>query len=196
MRRALISLVAVGVFGCGLAFLSGRAGAAERDVTALNSSHTCSNCHVSHNGDGPNLLIATDVEVLCLSCHGPGGTSILKARNHKGQTCLVCHNPHDGEFNRYGNRNLKMMRAQVVPKGSGMARPLVFESRGTDLGQPVLRSFCDDDLDNDGAWDNACDTCHSSSPDFHRYTAPSSHGHRTGRTCTVCHDHYDGFQDP
>lgn len=158
----------------------------------LNPYHQCSYCHATHDGQGGDLLIDTDVEVLCLTCHGPGGTSMFKAKNHKGQTCTLCHEPHDGEFNRFGSRNLKMMRSEVVPRDSNTARPLTFESRGTDVGEPTLHSFCDDDEDNDQIWDNTCDTCHDDGD--HSYNDPNSHGHNTGRTCTVCHLHSQGFE--
>lgn len=173
--------------------LSGRSTAAKPAMMLLNANHQCSYCHTTHNAPAPSLLNDDNVEDLCMSCHGPGGPSILKADRHKGQTCMVCHNPHDGEFNRFGNRNLKMMRAAVLPREYPSLRPLTFESRGTDVGQPVLRSFCDDDLDGDSIWDNACDTCHAGSPDDHSFQDPGSHDHNVGRTCTVCHFHDDGF---
>lgn len=193
MRRTMLILCGlVSAAGVG-ALLSGVGAAPAQGVLALNPSHECSYCHATHDAQGGDLLIDTDVEVLCLTCHGPGGSSVLKARDHEDQTCTVCHDPHDGEFNRFGVRNIKMMRAEVYPRGSSDPRPVTFESRGSDLGQPTLHSFCDQDEDNDQIWDNVCDTCHRSEPDRHRYTAPTSHGHAHGRTCTVCHSHDDGF---
>lgn len=195
MKRSLIYVVPTGalVVLVSSVALSGRSTAAKPAMMLLNSSHQCSFCHTTHSAPAPNLLNDTNVEDLCLSCHGPGGPSIFKADTHKGQTCMVCHNPHDGEFNRFGNRNIKMVRAEVLPRESSTTRPMTFESRGTDAGEPVLHSFCDDDLDGDAIYDNACDTCHRDSPDIHRYTRPNSHGHNTGRTCTVCHFHDNGF---
>lgn len=189
---AAVSAVAAAVFSMG--------GPARPAVAAadprLSPAHNCSDCHLTHEGRGPSLLVQTDVQVLCLTCHGPGGPSAVKAANHEGHTCTVCHNPHDGEFNRFGRRNLKLMRAVVVPRGTTTQRPLTFESRGTDAGQPVLHSFCDQDGDADGIYDNVCDTCHRGDPDWHRYTSASSHSHRSGRTCTVCHTHARGFDEP
>lgn len=195
LRKTLILTGAAAAIG-GWAVLSGTASVPDQGIMLLNPSHECSYCHSTHDGQGGDLLIDADVEVLCLTCHGPGGGSMLKARNHESQTCMVCHDPHDGQFNRYGNRNIKMMRAVVDPRGPDSDRPVVFESRGTDVGQPSLRSFCDADEDNDQIWDNVCDTCHRTEPDRHRYTSPNSHGHAHGRTCTVCHLHNDGFDEP
>lgn len=195
MNRTLLSGGLAAVAVAGVAILAGLARPANLPVSMLNAKHNCSDCHLTHSGSSPNLLIGTNVEVLCLSCHGPAGSSPVKAKNHKGHTCVVCHNPHDGEFNRFGNRNLKMMRAIVTPKNTTLQRPVTFESRGTDVGEPALHSFCDKDGDLDGIYDNVCDTCHRSSPDWHRYTQASSHNHNSGRTCTNCHAHSDGFQE-
>ena len=194
LRKTIFIGAGLGLVSAG-ALLSGSAEAESQPVIALNPFHQCSYCHATHDAQGGDLLIETDVEVLCLTCHGPGGNSVLKAQNHEGQTCTLCHDPHDGEFNRFGTRNIKMMRAEVLPGGSGDPRPVTFESRGTDAGEPSLHSFCDQDEDNDQIWDNVCDTCHRNEPDRHRYTSSNSHGHAHGRTCTRCHSHSDGFHE-
>lgn len=196
MKRPILALFVGLAAAVGLSALPGLTVPAKVAQPRLSASHNCSFCHLTHDANAPSLLISTNVEVLCLTCHGPGGVSVLKAANHEGQTCTVCHDPHDGEFNRFGTRNLKLMRASVRPKGSSTNRPLTFESRGTDVGQPVLHSFCDDDLDGDHIYDNTCDTCHRNDPGEHRYTDPNSHDHNPGRTCTVCHTHRRGFQEP
>lgn len=194
MNRTITTLAVAVVSLAGLGAVLGLAMPAKLAQPRLSPSHECSFCHLSHTGKTPSLLIAEDVEVLCLTCHGPGGASAVKARNHEGQTCTVCHDPHDGEFNRFGRRNIKLLKADVVPKGTTTHRPVTFESRGSDAGQPVLHSFCDRDLDGDGIYDNVCDTCHSSyGPELHLYTDPMSHDHNPGRTCTECHMHKNGF---
>ncbi len=194
MNRSTLSLVVAVTTITGLFSLLGLSAPARIEKSMLATGHDCSSCHLTHNGKQPSLLIATNVEVMCLTCHGPGGVSTFKARNHVGQTCTVCHDPHDGQINRFGRKNLKMLRADVVAKDSTTHRPLTFESRGTDVGQPVLHSFCDNDLDGDKVFDNVCDTCHRSSPDLHKYTSATSHRHNPGRTCTVCHTHQNQFK--
>lgn len=194
--RIVLSAGVPAVAAATLALLSGLVKPARVPESLLNSAHQCSFCHLSHAGAQPSLLVSSNVEVLCLSCHGAAGVSTLKAANHVSQTCTVCHNVHDGEINRFGNRNIKMMKSTVVARGTTTSRPLTFESRGTDAGQPALHSFCDSDADHDAVYDNACDTCHRSSPDFHRYPSTSSHSHQSGRTCTVCHTHRRGFNPP
>lgn len=200
MKKSTLFVILVSIFTTtGFGALYGRANrvsASTTTMTLINPNHQCSFCHLTHNGGQPSLLSNSNVEVLCLSCHGPAGVSTLKAANHKEQTCLVCHNPHDGEFNRFGRRNLMSLKAQVVARGSTTVRPLTFESRGTDAGQPALHSFCDNDQDLDHIYDNVCDTCHRNSPDEHRYTSATSHRHNPGRTCTTCHIHRRGFDAP
>jgi predicted CXXCH cytochrome family protein len=192
--------LAIRFLAVGVASLGGLGAMASLNAPAsiprmrLDANHQCSFCHNTHHGVQPSLLVASNVEVLCLTCHGPAGASTLKAANHVGQTCTVCHNPHDGETNRFGRRNLMMLKSDVVARDSTTHRPLTFESRGTDVGQPALHSFCDNDLDGDHVYDNVCDTCHRNSPDRHKYPSTGSHGHETGRTCTNCHQHRREFR--
>jgi predicted CXXCH cytochrome family protein len=177
---------------------------------ALNPGHgTCSICHSIHGAPGQSLTNEAVVEVLCLSCHGPAGISSLKADVHQNSsaspypsfrmTCMVCHNPHDNMQNWLVGINLKSvgrkisgsLNARISTPNSGI-RDVVFESRGTNVGDPSLHSFADDDEDGNGIYDGACEVCHTLTR-FHHNDSSGNHKHQTGRTCTSCHAHDNYF---
>ncbi len=163
-------------------------------VSALNQVHECDNCHQMHDATGGTpLLPEIDAENTCMTCHSPGGPATVKVSNHMGYTCMDCHDPHDNVQNWLGGENLKMVLADV--EGSdGTVRPVVFESRGTGVGDPTLHSFCDRDQDGNGIYDNVCDTCHTSTKQHIGYPVPTRHNHKPGVTCTLsCHTHLKGF---
>jgi len=168
----------------------------EEDVSALSPVHECANCHQMHGAAGGPLLPEIDAENTCLTCHGPGGASSVVASNHMSYTCINCHDPHDNVQNWLGGTNLKLVLAEV--SGSdGTLRPVVFESRGTSVGQPTLHSFCDNDEDGNGIYDNVCDTCHMNTNQHIGYPTPVKHRHKTGTTCTNstgCHPHSNNFE--
>ncbi len=179
------------------------------EVRALISSHQCSFCHDVHLAPGASLLRDTVVEALCLTCHGPAGTSVLKAEVHTNASksayplfrisCRGCHDPHDNRANWLGGTNLKLVgtrqdstgRAEILTPNSGI-RDVVFESRGTGAGQPALHSFADADQDLNGYYDGVCETCHTLTK-YHRNNASDGHRHHTGETCTRCHEHVTDF---
>ncbi|MCP2520123.1 hypothetical protein NLC26_02520 [Candidatus Aminicenantes bacterium AC-708-M15] len=161
---------------------------------ALIPVHECNFCHGMHSTKGPKLLKEIDAENTCLTCHAPGGASSLKAANHipGTYTCLDCHDPHDNVTNWLGGTNIKLVLDYVTGQ-DGATRPVVFESRGIDVGDPKLHSFCDGDMDGNGVWDGVCDTCHTNTGKHVGYPVPKKHKHQQGRTCTRCHEHINGF---
>jgi len=179
------------------------------NAQSLLPSHQCSYCHNMHGAPGFSLLNNAQVEALCLTCHGPGGISTLKAEVHKNKTrssypafritCRGCHNPHDNLPNWTGGTNIKLVgavtsslgKAQIVTVNSG-TRFVTFESRGTDAGEPSLHSFADADEDGNGYYDGVCETCHTLAK-FHRNNSSGGHSHNTGKTCTDCHPHSNYF---
>ncbi len=184
---------------------------------SLNPNHECAFCHDLHGATDLQLLQYTTVEALCLSCHGPGGISTLKAEVHTSGsdwriTCRECHDPHSSldnwcpdNCNGLGTGiNIKLVGsdqdgtglAKIDTPNSGI-RHVVFESRGTDVGNPTLHSFCDNDEDGNGYYDGVCDTCHTETR-WHRHTSSMGnvHRHQRGRTCTNCHLHTDYFMGP
>jgi len=77
------------------------------------------------------------------------------------------------------------------------ARDVVFEQRGKDrrsdpdeLGR---HSFADEDLDANGVFDGPCEVCHTRAAHHRNDGSEPSPGHNTGRACTDCHRHVDGF---
>ncbi len=177
-------------------------------AVAQTNPHDCNYCHVMHSGPGPSLTLAADVEVLCLTCHGPAGTSVYKADVHANKvgssydpfrmTCTDCHTPHSGMSNWLGGTNIKQVGTNA--DGSGIARiatpysgirEVVFESRGSDVAEPTLASFADNDENGDSYYDGVCETCHTQ-VSHHRNNAADP-DHYTGTTCTTCHPHDDGF---
>jgi hypothetical protein len=168
----------------------------DSQISALNQVHKCDNCHQMHGvSGGQPLLPEIDAENTCLTCHSPGGASSVVATNHVSYTCLDCHDPHDNMENWLGGTNIKLVLPQVGGS-DGTLRPVVFESRGTSVGDPVLHSFCDNDADKNGVYDAVCDTCHMGTNQHVGYPVPVKHKHQTGVTCTnnsACHPHMTGF---
>jgi predicted CXXCH cytochrome family protein len=178
-------------------------------VNALNPNHSCDICHTLHNAPGQKLNSFAVVEDLCLSCHGPAGTSVLKAEIHTNKqnsshaafsmTCMDCHNPHDDRKNVTGGTNIKMVGSRLDGTGNAMVstpnsgiRDVVFQSRGTDAGGPSLHSFADNDEDGNGTYDGSCEVCHTAASN-HRNNSSGNHDHYTGQDCTSCHGHNGGF---
>lgn len=184
--------------------------AGPREAASLATVHECNYCHNIHGAPGFSLLSTAQVEVLCLTCHGPTGISTLKADVHSNKTprssypdfrisCRGCHDPHDNVASWTGGLNIKLIGprkealtsyATVSTPNSGV-RYVVFQSRGTDEGQPSLHSFADSDQDGNSYYDGICETCHTLTG-HHTNDAPDLL-HHTGETCTRCHLHTKRF---
>lgn len=148
---------------------------------------------------------------VCLSCHGPGGTSSLRAAAHLQMDCRDCHDNHGRPTNWLGVQNNKMLRHDVDKTGQHsdpqdysslynlphIKAPdenyaqVVFTSRGTGVGEPALHSFADGDQDRNGVYDGICEVCHL---DFLYQNGEGSGTHHLGETCTACHPHSNGFR--
>jgi len=204
MKRALLPAMTLVVIS-GLALVLLRPSAA----WPLIASHQCSYCHNLHGAAGAALTNNPQAESLCLTCHGPGGISVMKANVHSNKTpktsfpafrvtCRQCHDPHDNVASWTTGTNIKLVGAvtssrgyaQIVTTNSG-TRYVVFQSRGTGTGQPSLHSFADSDQDGNGYYDGVCETCHTQTK-YHLNNAPDTK-HHTGDTCTSCHAHVDRF---
>jgi len=158
----------------------------------------CNTCHNLHGASGDGLLSAVTQEALCLSCHGPGGISSLRAAVHNPLglassqagyiTCLECHNPHSNRSNALGGTNIRLVgieydyntdpptryagaviRAENSSGGLGAVRDVVFES-DTQGSADFNRG--------DGL--GVCEICHDPN-------------HHVGWDCTACHQHLNGF---
>lgn len=186
--------------------------AASSNVLSLET-HQCSYCHTIHGGSGgPRLINAADSEILCLTCHGAGGTaSLVEVHREKLRrsdfdpfwvTCVGCHNPHSSMINWLGGQNIGLIGADaegtgiasvISPTGQGV-RYVVVESRGTSQGQPSLHSFADGDEDGNGVYDGICETCHTLTGHHRNDDSPGGdHTHNVGKTCTQCHNHDNYF---
>jgi predicted CXXCH cytochrome family protein len=181
------------------------------DARSLIASHpNCNFCHSMHGAPGFALLNNAQVEVLCLTCHGPGGISVKKADVHSNRTprssypafrftCRQCHDAHDNVASWTSGTNIRLIGplreavtgyATITTPNSGV-RYVVFQSLGTGTGQPSLHSYADSDEDGNGYYDGVCETCHLLTR-HHRNNAPDTR-HHTGDTCTRCHAHVDRF---
>jgi len=209
MKRLLLALgLLVASLGA-VGLLADPSAAVEPTMTSQwNLDHTCTFCHDPHGGPLSHNLWDEDIEVQCLTCHGPGGVSSLKAAIHDegdGFTCVDCHDQHKHLNNWLGGENRKMVGFDdpitglaVINTEDGL-RNVVFESRGLQAGEPTLHSFADDDEDGNGVFDGVCEVCHienggGSLPPPGSYL--SEDNHNQGQTCTVCHSHVDGFEEP
>lgn len=146
---------------------------------------------------------------VCLSCHGPGGSSTLRAAAHIQMDCRDCHTSMGGSINWLGSENSKFLRHDVDKTGQHSNEqdyssnynlphitapaenyaPVVFTSRGSGAGEPTLHSFADGDEDGNGVYDGICEVCHL---DFLYKNGPGTH--HLGETCTECHLHSNGFR--
>ena len=76
-------------------------------MLAGHSTLACSTCHSVHGGHETELLAEPIADVLCNSCHGPGGTLIGSEMNAiavaaapeghlepQSERCTVCHTLH------------------------------------------------------------------------------------------------------
>ncbi len=203
MRRLAIML--------SLALLGMAAMFAPHQAESLTADHTeCNFCHNLHGAAGyDSLLVETTAEATCLSCHGPGGSSSLKADVHRDDdlnfrfTCTVCHDSHSYRDNWLGGTNIKLVGrilinavyydyAALKTPNNGIQN-VVMESRGdNDAGEPTLHSFADGDEDGNGIYDGICEVCHTTTM-FHRNNSSGNHSHYVGETCTRCHAHVDWF---
>ncbi len=177
-------------------------------IREWNPAHQhCDWCHGTEGPSGdPTKGTSEEKELLCLSCHGPGGVSVLKAEVHGGDgaafrhTCLDCHNPHIEPDNWLEGENLKNVGtidydvwpwiAKIDTPNSGL-RDVVFESYGSGDSEATLHSFADSDEDGNGVYDGICEVCHTQTA-HHTNSAPDL-DHYTGGTCIDCHTHDAGF---
>lgn len=173
------------------------------------SSHSgvvdCNYCHKTY-GNSLGALRAA----ICLSCHGPGGASTLRAAAHANLDCKDCHASHGGRENWLGSVNIKSLRGHIDKTGQHSDENLeygyvtfmikapaenyaqvVFTSRGTGVGEPSLHSFADGDQDRNGIYDGICEVCHL---EFLYQNEQASGPHHIGETCTACHLHSNGFR--
>lgn len=193
--------------------------ALQTDAVAL--VHDCSSCHALH---GTDLIPAeSQIETICLNCHGAGGTSALKADVHKNKpgkgqsdprfnftfSCVDCHNPHEGETGGFtnwsGDTNIKLVGRADLAGGSGVTevnepglgvRNIVF----SELIGPGGGAY--DIADLNGEYDRACETCHSN-PQLGHHTnelcVPDAtgdcgdHSHNITKRCSTCHNHDNFF---
>lgn len=184
---------------------------------ALNANHQCTFCHNLHGG--AVITPPAQQQTMCLTCHGPAGISIKKAAEHRNArgsnypvfnfSCRNCHDPHSSRQNWQGKTNIKMVgvkvdatrRAKIATPKSGNLE-VVFESRGSSVGQPTLHSFADSDQDRlsttpgpvNGTQplDGICEVCHTVAGNHTNTNVNDTHN--TGETCSAsCHLHSNGF---
>ena len=196
-------------------FLSTENGYSTTVVSVIDGHDTCAQCHGRFPGDRgagksgkaapPAKIPADKIDLLCMGCHGPAGIARTKANIHGRQTyvekpvgCVGCHDPHNNPPNYVNGRNIKLIgsnrssvHATINTPNSG-ERLVVFESRGTDVGEPSIYSFADGNEDRDSYYSGICEVCHTQTR-FHRNNPKGDHRHYTGQTCTNCHTHINQF---
>ena len=72
-----------------------------RSETFRASSHplrfglmTCSDCHNPHNGDNDSLLVRSNLNDTCYTCHAEKRGPFLWEHAPVSEDCSLCHNPH------------------------------------------------------------------------------------------------------
>ncbi len=175
-------------------------------VSALMSDHECANCHQLHGAPGFTLLnqsganLVLTAEMVCLTCHGPTGSSSLTADVHTNGgssfpsnriSCIECHDPHDHQQNINGVDNLNMVLGTITVMTS--LDPIEFPN-------DIDAIFADKDY-SDGSHDYSkpdvpatglCQVCHTLTK-FQTNDGLATK-HKVGESCTTsCHPHSNGF---
>jgi cytochrome c553 len=175
-------------------------------ATALMSDHECDYCHSLHSAPGFTLLnqpsqanLVLTAELVCLSCHGPTGSSSLTADVHTNGgssfpsnriSCIECHDAHDHQQNIDGVDNLNMVLGTITVMTS--LDPINFPN-------DIDAVFADTDY-SDGSydytkpdpWNGICQVCHTLTKNQRNDGTKS--GHQLGTSCTAsCHPHSNGF---
>ncbi len=108
------------------------------NVTDLNNTMLCGQCHSAHSAAGARLVNRATVQQVCFICHGTGGISVYKVseeftdRTANGSTvsytlhksldeagsnllyCTDCHNPHGDKRPETNNIYPKLLRVADV----------------------------------------------------------------------------------
>jgi hypothetical protein len=187
---------------------------------ALTPSHTscgfCHNLHGTPGAFGGYLFPEETAEATCLTCHGTEGPNTKVAIHNNStstyadfsMTCTDCHGAHSYRYNWQGGLNANLigrdywdwpfsapsyvgLNTIINTPNSGLMN-VVFESRGTDVGDTLYNSFADADDDGDGTYDGICEVCHTQT-DYHLNDGTGT-AHNAGRTCTTCHKHLQNFK--
>jgi len=119
----------------------------------------------------PYLRVSSQNNGLCSDCHTQA--------THRGANCMECHGTHNTD-------NIAGMRETVRTAGRS-ERVVSF------AGYSGAGSFAD----GGGTHDGICEVCHTTTAYYRRDgSAPASHSDGvdyTGKDCTLCHRHADGF---
>ena len=166
-------------------------------VSALMPDHECAYCHATHSAPGFTLLnqsgtnLVLTAEVVCLTCHGPTGSSSLTADVHDGGgfsfriSCIECHDPHDHQQNVNGADNLNMVLGTITAMPALGDIDAIFADKDySDLSWDYSKPA--------SPWNGICQVCHTLTR-FQRNDGTKSQ-HQAGVTCTAsCHLHSNGF---
>jgi len=183
--------------------------------------YLCSECHDTSSGHnvGSNpfrLDNGGDVQALCITCHGVGGSatkvdllhhadSTTDARYAFNIKCVDCHDPH-------GDNNIFMVHSTIMaPEGGNSYTPSDVEGTPVNGGTGYLNvdftgtSSADYADQTAGAnKPNICNVCHMRTTDvgltgslrrYRRDMSASREDHNAGADCTSgCHQHNNGFE--
>ncbi len=149
---------------------------------------TCRECHNPHEGESSACATSAPRTPFCNKCWDTNECNQGVGQPGEGSTGL--------NIKMVGDQRLDADDVTKIDTPNSGIRHVVFESRGTTVGDPTLHSFCDWDQDSDGYYDSVCDTCHTKTK-RHRYTSSRGmyHSHQGGTTCTTssCHAHIKTF---
>ena len=147
-------------------------------------------------GQNTNCLICHGTDAAGFDPDGPADTfsslsSTVKIdENHVGNRhnqasdgghfCWDCHDPH-------GDDNIAMVHNEVSQQSDGQygipvltkATDFIANATGTDYARSTP------------PYSGICQVCHTAT---NHYTNASGDGHNADRSCTVCHEHNEGFQ--
>ncbi len=148
-------------------------------VILINSKVQCSSCHKVHfatSTDGSILRMANNAN-LCQSCHAY--KTVTTTMDHKGMTCVVCHDAH-----QTGSNNIYLIRDSISTPNSGK-KAVVFTSNTSPNNY----------ADATGVYNGVCEVCHTLTDHYTNTSGGTSDSHHVPATqkCTDCHPHNKGF---
>ncbi len=169
-------------------------------ASALMDDHECAYCHSLHGAPGFTLLnqpseanLVLTAEMVCLSCHGPTGSSSLEADVHRSDiataiinriSCIECHDAHDHQQNSNSDVNLNMVLKTIT----------VMSPTLSDIDVVFADNVYSDDSSHDYSKPDGtgvCQVCHTFTS--RQLNSGAGENHQRGKLCTGCHLHSTSF---
>ena len=109
---------------------------------------TCTDCHSTHGGPGPSMLVKNTVNETCYQCHEDKRGPFLWEHQPVREDCMLCHTPH-------GATQTAMLKVRM-PYLCNMCHSENFHPSSLNSGTGLPAMGASDDL-----LGRSCSNCHS-----------------------------------